>query len=106
MSANDNQKPSDKSEGVAGIGCTDGSGHGFRVRLPRAATRFGPYLSKSRKRRRHRIRQWRSKWDRDIEANVIDSITVERDKDTGLDLMITKSHDKRTGVKKQMVQVA
>lgn len=84
----------------------DGLGHGFRINPPRAMMRFGPYLSKSRKRRRHRIRQWRTKWDQDIEATVIDSIVVERDKDTGLDLMITKTHDKRTGVKKQMVQVA
>ena len=28
MKSTDNQKPSDKSEGVAGIGCTDGLGDG------------------------------------------------------------------------------
>lgn len=59
--------------------------------------RFGPYLSKSRKLRRHRIRQWVSKERRDVEAKVIDGITIEYTKDTNLDFMVTKSHAKRTG---------
>lgn len=33
---------------------------GFALHVPRAMLRYGPYKSKSRKRRRHRIRQWRA----------------------------------------------
>ena len=78
---------------------------GFQIHLPRAAKRFGPFLSKSRKRRRHRVRQWREKQRQDMEATVIDSMDVERDNDTGLNFLVTKIHDKRTGIKRNSVQV-
>ena len=65
--------------------------------IGRAAVRFGPYLVSSRKRRRHRYRQWRTAQAREVEAIEVLGTNVRRDPATGLDFTVTKTRDKRTG---------
>lgn len=78
---------------------------GWSIKPNRAAIRFGSFLSTSRKRRRHRIRQWRKEQNQNLDAMQIDSFKVEKDELTGLNVQTTTWHDTRAGIKNSCVQI-
>ncbi len=71
---------------------------GFALHVPRAMLRYGPYKSKSRKRRRHRIRQWRAEQVRIMCDTVVDYIGAVTDPDSKLPMMVALTRRISTGI--------